>query len=387
MGSQTLIALSGLICGILSSLVLILFPGSRKTANVFLGISVLFLTHILLCSLLNNSGGILEVPFLMRTGNFSIYLFAPFLYLFYRGVFKGEKNWKPIYFLFFLPSVIYIIDYFPFFALPADEKISLFSRTLSNPAELIKVNEGLFGWSNFHFTFRTLWSALFIFLIGKILLDYRGDFRKSYSSRDVLFYSRLVALWGIVFVFLLLPALSYLFFQFKEYTQIFVMISVASTLFLITINLLFSPRLLYGYYWVYKDNSAEAMVLRGQDINSTESEDLKLLNDLKTMVLEKSLYENSGFTIHKLAQEADMPSYRISYLVNSYTDGNFSNWINSFRVAKFITLVENGDAEKYTLDSIAPACGFSSRSTLITSFKREMGTTPGQYLKLKSFNA
>ena len=385
MESQTLIALSGLICGILSSLVLLFFPGSRKTANVFLGISVLLLTHILLCSLLNNSGWILKVPFLMRTGNISIYLFIPFLYLFYKGVFKGEKNWKPTYFLFFIPSLIYIIDYFPFFTMPVNEKIGVFSATLSNPNELIKVNEGLFGWSHFHATFRTLWSALFIYLIGKILVDFRGDFRQSSSSfRDVLFYSRLVALWGIVLVFLLLPSLGYIIFKFKEYTQIFMLFSLGITLLLITINLLFSPRLLYGYYWVYKDNSVESLVLRGQDKNSTESEDLKLLDEIKTLVLENSLYENLGFTIHKLAQEAELPSYRISQLVNSYTDGNFSNWINSFRVAKFIALVENGDAEKYTLDSIAPACGFSSRSTLISAFKREIGMTPGQYLKQKA---
>lgn len=334
--------------------------------------------------LLNHTKWILDLPFLMRTGNFSIYLFTPFLYLFYRGVFKSEKNWKPLYYFFFIPSLIYFIDYLPFFTLPAEEKINLFSRTLAVPAELIKVNEGLFGWTNFHFTFRTLWSAFFIYLIAKILLGFRSDFRKSSDPRDVLFYSRLVALWSIVVVLLLLPAIGFLFFQFKEYTQVFMMTSIAITLFLITLSLLFSPRLLYGYYWIL--NSEPIVQNAPPDIgtNGDSTEDIRLLKQLNKVVKEQSLYENVGYTIHNLAQETEIPSYRISYVINKLTGKNFSNWINTFRVEKFIDLVEKGDAARYTLDSIAPDCGFSSRSTLITAFKKEKGTTPGQYLKNNS---
>ncbi len=376
-----MIASAGLICGILSSMVLLLFPLSRKSANRFLGISVLILTHLLLMSLLNNTRWILEVPSIMRSGNFTVYLFTPFLYLFYRGVFKSEKNWKPHYYLFFIPSLIYLVDYLPFFLLPSNEKIALFSKTLADPSELIKVNEGLFGWTNFHFTFRTLWSAFFLFLTARILVEFRLDFRNSTDTRNVLFYGRLVVLWSIIVVLLLLPALGFLFFEFKDYTQIFMMTSIAVTLFLITLNLLFSPRLLYGYYWIFNSDPILPKNPDEKIVHGGSTEDLQLLTQLNTVVKERFLYENVGYTIHNLAQETEIPSYRISYVINTCTGKNFSNWFNAFRIEKFIALVENGNASKYTLDSIAPNCGFSSRSTLITAFKKEKGTTPGRYLK------
>jgi AraC-like DNA-binding protein len=382
--SYHLIAAAGLASGVLSAMVLLLFPRSRNTANRFLGISVLFLTHNLLMSLLNTTGWILEVPLLIRTGNITIYLLIPFLYLFYRGVFKSEKDWKPTYYLFFIPSLIYLIDYIPFFTLPVDQKTEVFSGTLTNPSELIKVNEGLFGWTYFHFTFRTLWSAFFLYLIGKILLDFRLDFRRNSAFSDVFFYSRLVALWGIIVVLLLLPALGFLFFKFKEYTQIFMMISMAVTLFLITMSLLFSPRLLYGYYWVFNDEEIQPPVPVESNPDIDDSAELRLLEHLTEVVKERSLFEKIGYTIHNLAQETAMPSYRISYIINKHTGKNFSNWINSFRVQKFLTLIEKGDTMKYTLDSIAPDCGFSSRSTLNTAFKKEMGTSPGRYLKTRN---
>jgi AraC-like DNA-binding protein len=159
---------------------------------------------------------------------------------------------------------------------------------------------------------------------------------------------------------------------------------MAITLFLITLNLLFSPRILYGYYWT-REGEARASVPPYAPKTSDDGDGVQVLKNLSAIVKEKSLYENVGYTIHNLAQEAKIPSYRISYLINTHTDGNFSKWINSFRIEKFIALSENGDTSKYTLDSIAPECGFSSRSTLTSAFKKEKGITPGQYMKQISF--
>ena len=376
-----MIASAGLICGLLSSLVLLFFGRSRNSANIYLGLAVLFLTHGLLMGLLNLSGWILEIPILMRTGNFTIYLFTPFLYLFYRGVFKSERKWKPVYFLFFIPAIIYLIDYSPFFLQASDDKIRVFSKTLSTPGELIKINEGLLGWDYFHASFRTMWSGLMLLLIAKILVEFRMDFKNNSNSRNVLFYGRLVALWSIIFVLLVIPALGYLFFDIKLYTPFFILTTVSATLILLTLNLLFSPRILYGYYWIFDADANPPNSPDPSDHRNQNTEDIELLNQINSVMENRLLFENVGYTIHNLAQETGIPSYRISYVINTCTGKSFSNWINSFRVERFIDLAANGKASKYTLDSMAPECGFSSRSTLIAAFKREKGMTPGKYLK------
>ncbi len=109
----------------------------------------------------------------------------------------------------------------------------------------------MLGWANFHFAFRTLWSGFFLYLIGRMLLEFRVDFKKGVPSRDMHFFNRLVILWGIIVALLLFPALAFLFLKIKSYTQIFMGVTMAATLFLITLNLLFSPRLLYGHYWIF----------------------------------------------------------------------------------------------------------------------------------------
>ena len=383
--SIDLLALSGLLCGILSSLVLILFPRSRRSANWYLGVSRLCLTHALLTNSLNSSGEILKLPFLMRTGHISAYLIFPFLYFFYKGVFTGEGNWKPLYYLMFLPSVLYMIDFAPFFLLSSEEKVRIFSSKLGNSQALFKVDEGLLGWENFHFVFRTLWSSFFLLLIGKILWDFRPDFRNISSFEDHSFFRKLVALWGICIILLMIPALLHLLMHYREYSLKFIQVSLSATLLLITLNLLFNPRLLYGYYWKFEERST-----RNETKNSGEllpgthhapENDKKILESLYAFVQEHACYLKIGYTIHELAQETQIPAHRISHVINRLTDRNFSTWINAFRIHHFIALVENGEASRYTIASLARECGFSSKATLTNSFKREKGMTPGQFLR------
>lgn len=382
-----MLAVSGLLCGILSSLILIIFPQSRRSANLYLGISLLSLTHALLTSWLNSSGRILELPFLMRTGHLSVYLIFPFLYFFYKGIFQSDKAWKPWYYFLFLPSIFYLVDFAPFFVLSGEEKVRIFASKLGNSEALFKINEGLLGWENFHFVFRTLWSSFFLLLIGKILLDFRADFQPGKSVEDHSFFKKLVALWGVFIIILMIPALLHLLIPYKEYSLKFILVSLSVTLLLITLNLLFNPRLLYGYYWKFEEGATrDEKKKSGERLPRTSDpheNDTRILESLETHVQEQTSYLKIGYTIHQLAQETQIPAHRISYVINQVTGRNFSSWINTFRVDHFISLVGKGQASRYTVESIARECGFSSKATLTNAFKREKGMTPGQFLRQK----
>lgn len=343
------------------------------------------LTHALLAGWLNLSGKILEVPFLMRTGHLSVYLIFPFLYFFYKGVFRSDKNWKPWYFFLFIPSLFYFIDFFPFFFLNAEEKVRIFSSKVNNPNLLFQINEGLLGWDNFHFVFRTLWSSYFLVIIGRILWQFRSDFKGIRSAEDTWFFKKLVILWGVFIVVLMIPAVLHLLVDYQAYSVKFLQISVALTLILLTLNLFFNPRLLYGEYWIFEEFTG------GQEAGpATEVPDpsrlaldgeTKILEQLNSFMRATSPYLQKGYTIHQLAHEIQIPAYRISHVINQVEGQNFSSWINAFRVAHFITLVKNKAASRYTLDSLARECGFSSRASLISSFKKEKAMTPGQFIR------
>jgi AraC-like DNA-binding protein len=348
------------------------------------------LTHALLTSWLNLSGKILEIPFLMRTGHLSVYLIFPFLYFFYKGVFSSDKDWKPWYYLLFIPSLFYFVDFFPFFFLNAEDKVRIFTSRVNNPNLLSYINEGLLGWDSFHFVFRTLWSSIFLVLIGMILWQFRSDFQGAKSVEDKGFYKKLVVLWGICIIILMIPALLHLLLDYDAYSVRVIEISLSLTLILLSLNLFFNPRLLYGDYWVFEEPGLREIADPTSDVTDltriTGKGEREILEQLNTFIKEHSPYLKKGYTIHELAQEIRIPAYRISHVINQVEGRNFSSWINTFRVAHFIGLVKDDSAVMYTLDSISKDCGFGSRTSLISAFKKEKGMTPGSYIRNHKLN-
>jgi AraC-like DNA-binding protein len=44
-------------------------------------------------------------------------------------------------------------------------------------------------------------------------------------------------------------------------------------------------------------------------------------------------------------------------------------------------LIENGQAEQFTLEALAAKCGFSNRNTFTSAFKKFSGKTPSCFIK------
>ena len=87
------------------------------------------------------------------------------------------------------------------------------------------------------------------------------------------------------------------------------------------------------------------------------------------------------YTIHDLSRDIDIPVYQLSPIINSYYNSNFNTWMNKFRVEHFIRISQEEGRKELTLDAIAREAGFFNRTTFTNAFKKEKGTTPGQYLK------
>ena len=60
---------------------------------------------------------------------------------------------------------------------------------------------------------------------------------------------------------------------------------------------------------------------------------------------------------------------------------NFFEFINAYRVSELKEKLENPENRQFTLLSLAFDCGFNSKTTFNTAFKRITGCTPSQYIK------
>lgn len=107
----------------------------------------------------------------------------------------------------------------------------------------------------------------------------------------------------------------------------------------------------------------------------TES-DRTMLTALDALMNEKHIYTDSNLTLARVARRLTVPVRDVSTAINRTTDGNFSRYINGFRIrhAQNALLETDLPITEVMFDS-----GFVSKSNFNTEFRRIVGKTPSQF--------
>lgn len=90
---------------------------------------------------------------------------------------------------------------------------------------------------------------------------------------------------------------------------------------------------------------------------------------------------DASLSLEQLSDELNISSGHLSKLINTYSEYNFSDYINSLRVAQAKVFLKDEDFDNYTIVAIGLECGFNSRSTFYTAFKKFTNQTPSEYRK------
>lgn len=96
-------------------------------------------------------------------------------------------------------------------------------------------------------------------------------------------------------------------------------------------------------------------------------------------VLDNQRYLDPNLGMEGLAEELRVGTSRLSLLINSYSGANFPDYINRLRVEKAKKILMNPNFSAYTIVAIGLECGFNSKSTFYSAFKKFTGRTPSQY--------
>lgn len=100
---------------------------------------------------------------------------------------------------------------------------------------------------------------------------------------------------------------------------------------------------------------------------------------VRTHIVENQRYLDPNFQLELLAAEVAMSPSHLSKLINTYSDFNFSDFINSFRVSRSKILLKDLTFSNYTIVAIGLECGFNSRSTFYSAFKKFTTQTPSEF--------
>ncbi len=102
-----------------------------------------------------------------------------------------------------------------------------------------------------------------------------------------------------------------------------------------------------------------------------------LLSKLNTLMLEEKLYANANLKSSDIAKKMQLSVHQISQLLNDNLGKNFSRFINEYRIEESKKMLQTNT--NLTLEAIGYECGFNSKSTFFTTFKKITGTTPAAY--------
>lgn len=156
-----------------------------------------------------------------------------------------------------------------------------------------------------------------------------------------------------------------------------------------------------GYQGFYKYNvvqdriflrntiASDKVLISTNTINNSISENNEFKNEkhqkefeiIKSHIIQNKLYLDPLLSMENLSTELGVSKSHFSKLINTYSRYNFSDLINSLRVEQAKKFLSNNDFRAYTIVAIGLECGFNSKSTFYSAFKKFTSETPTSYRK------
>jgi YesN/AraC family two-component response regulator len=113
----------------------------------------------------------------------------------------------------------------------------------------------------------------------------------------------------------------------------------------------------------------------------SESEKAQLFKELVTFIESDSTYLDSGLTLKQLSDALKTNQSYLSRAINGIAGRSFLEFINSYRIKYAEELLGSGSISKYTIEGIARASGFRSKSAFYNYFKKYNGMSPLAYIE------
>lgn len=235
----------------------------------------------------------------------------------------------------------------------------------------------------------TLLYSIFIFSMAiQLIFRYPELYPDILAYDDLLWIKRFIKWGAVIFVLWGIAVLLNIFSDTIKAPYSYYPLRIASSVLIYWIGYQAFFR-----YVMLKDRIVLRKEIRNQKIEKTklavpelsrDVQNLKREEEFKTIhneILEQQNYFDPQLSLEKLADELQISSGKLSMLINQFSGTNFSDYINSLRIAEAKKCLENAEFETYTIVAIGLECGFNSKSTFYTAFKKFTGQTPTNYRK------
>lgn len=333
-----------------------------------------------------------------------LYFAAPAcFYLYITGFIHSRQSMTKIELLHFLPAALAIIHILPWPGVPTPDWNLIASQLSENGYHSLRIKSGLFP-ASFHYILRPVLILSYLVLCWHAIINSQIDGKPCINTSGRNWITFLLKTATFFQVTGLIPILIRNL-NIPLYNSFFITLNCI-VLLSILLYALHRPEIFYGHLlvaieWDNKDlskrvlmpevNAASAVLpLKIKDETETKlrlnnrfnlsSEQTSLYAVLIKDVMEsEQLYLQADLQIIDLANKIKIPVHHCSHIVNNHIGKNFRAWINSYRIAHFLTRYPM-QRDKITIEAIAQESGFKSQATFYNAFKKEKGIMPTTYL-------
>ena len=126
---------------------------------------------------------------------------------------------------------------------------------------------------------------------------------------------------------------------------------------------------------------------RPEKIEQENGHSQKHLDDFHKIddyIISQQRFLDASVSMEVLSEELEMSTSHFSKVINTISENNFSDYINSYRVNQAKQLLSDKEFENYTIVAIGLECGFNSKSTFYAAFKKFTSQTPTEFRSANS---
>ncbi len=360
---------------------------TKSYADYLLAILFGLYIYCTLLYLLIYSGFINSVPFLYKTGAPLNFILPPLAYLYIRSVLYNEKKFSKWDIVHYIPFILFLINYLPFYLIPINEKAEIVNAVVLDQSLIYKNNAGVLP-EYILFILRFFQTIIYLVFNWGLIKKYKKN-NISKQVQDQITsvikwlkffnWTGVVNLGGSILLILLMLVFNGSFIVAS--LNLIPGLIIAFSFFAISSYLLVNPQVLFGLPFVkYTELPSAISDDEVQKIHFITEDYTKEIEHIRSYFLEHKPYLKSSININQVSVELGIPARELSFILNNHFGLRFNDFVNNHRITYVTERLNPNYLKNYTIETLSLEAGFTSKSTFNAAFKKVHNCTPSEYL-------
>lgn len=385
-------------------------------ATPFLMVFLLGMFFVNFMTFLIKTGYILYVPWLFRLPSPLYYAMFPAVYLYLRMTIRDQTRLRKFEWLHFLPAVLHLIEYLPFYLSSNENKVQHIMDTMKNPLGTYAHDEGVlpaYVHNILRATQGVIYGVLMLVTLWREIRSQRGRVNRFAGMRSwLLRLSLIVTLFSLSIFSTFIGG-----WASPDARSLHLAFWSALTLAVCSLTLFYNPFLLYGMPLLSRimkgrTEAIQEKVVHDRQVpiyNETKNTQSIIISDITPAIeqnvedlkheqepewlaryialvekykSESKSYLHPKYCIRDMSVELGIPQHHLSYILNKVYSVRFNDFVNHLRIDYLRHMLEEKDMlRQLTLEGLAREAGFTSRVTFIRAVQRTTGKNPSEYFR------